>query len=163
MATWREYRSRWIDPHRRRTPVASFDGLTGGSTPKHVRCIHGTRRGVDFLSRPWAPFGASGRSVDFALAKRTRKRALALVIDEIGAGFGQRGVAVAAQIGDTTWQRSVSRAATAYHVIVRIAVQEQQGRAGTAMADRKVAPFVRMSGCACRSPRSGCAGQAGES
>jgi len=32
MATRMEYRSSWIDPHRRHTPV-----------PKHVRCIHGAQ------------------------------------------------------------------------------------------------------------------------
>jgi hypothetical protein len=35
MATWMEYRSSWIDPHRRHTPWIAFDGLAGGCTPKH--------------------------------------------------------------------------------------------------------------------------------
>ena len=58
------------------------------------------------------------------------------VIDEIGAGLGQRAVAVAAQIGEhhVIALRKPRGDRVPQHVIVRIAVQEQQGRAGAAMA-----------------------------
>src|SRR5258707_14839745 len=50
MATWMEYRSRWIDPHRRHTPVIAFDGLNGGMSAEacqmHPRCAARIRRAV---------------------------------------------------------------------------------------------------------------------
>ncbi len=58
------------------------------------------------------------------------------VIDEFGPGLGERAVAVAAQIGEhhVVVFREPRGDRVPQHVIVRIAVQQQQGRAGTAMA-----------------------------
>ena len=57
------------------------------------------------------------------------------VIDVIGPGLGQRAVAVAAQIGEyhVIAFRKPRGDAVPRYVIARIAVQEQQGRARTAM------------------------------
>ena len=59
------------------------------------------------------------------------------VIDVIGTGVGQRTVAVAAQIGENHMVafRKPRGDAIPGRVVLRIAVQEQQRRAGTAMAD----------------------------
>ena len=58
------------------------------------------------------------------------------VIDQIGAGVGQRAVAIAAQIGEhhVIALGEPRRDAVPQHVIVRIAVQQQHRRAGAAMA-----------------------------
>ena len=70
------------------------------------------------------------------------------VIDVIGAGLGQRAVAVAAQIGENhvIVFRKPRGDGVPRHVIVRIAVQEQQRRPRTAMAQAN----DRRPWCACR-------------
>ena len=71
------------------------------------------------------------------------------VIDEVRAGVGQRGVAVAAQIGEhhVIVLREPRRDGVPQHVIVRIAVQQQHRRPGAAMThadDRALGADVEM-------------------
>ena len=74
------------------------------------------------------------------------------VIDVIGARLGQRAVAIAAQIGEhhVITLRQPGGDAVPRHVIARVAVQEQQGRARTAMAhanDGALRAHVEMLEC----------------
>jgi hypothetical protein len=71
------------------------------------------------------------------------------VVDEIGAGLGERTVAIAAQVGehDVVALRKPRRHRVPQHVIIGIAVEHQQRRAGAAVAhanDRALGADVEM-------------------